>query len=374
MKVKNMKKFNSIPQLFLLATVCLPGVFTLTGCGNDSEANGAVDESISATLITLAEPTIGPVEVIESSIGQITSKTSPKIGAEATGRVIRIYVDAGQTVKRGQLLAQLDTKDLELRRDAAQANVKRLEAIVNNLDRLVARNQKLVEQNFISEAMLEEAEAQFAAQSAALNSAESQLAQVNEQIKKTAIRSPVNGVVDNRKISVGDFVAMGQGVFEISTDELLQAKLNFPETLSTSLKVGQTVRLTTDTAPGQIAEGTISEILPNINVGNRALQVITEFNNPGNWRPGASVQGEVIIEARAEALLVPLRSVVLRPAGRVVYVIENGVAQQKVVQTGVRIDDKIEIIGGLDKNVQIALDGAGFLSDEAQVRVQEAIQ
>ncbi len=369
-----MKKYNSLHRLTLVATLCLPGVLITSGCGNNSEANGAVDESISATLITLAEPTVGPVEVIESSVGQITSKTSPRIAAEAMGRVIRIYVDAGQTVERGQKLAQLDTKDLELQRDAADANVKRLEAIVNNLDRLVTRNRKLVEQNFISEAMLDEAEAQLAAQSAALNSAQSQLAQVNEQIKKTAIRSPVNGIVENRKISVGDFVAMGQGVFEISTDELLQARLNFPETLSTSLKTGQIVRLTTDTSPGQVAEGTISEILPNINIGNRALQVIAEFNNPGNWRPGASVQGEVVIDAREEALLVPLRSVVLRPAGRVVYVIENGLAKQKVVQTGVRVGDKIEILSGLDKNTEVALDGAGFLSHEAQVRIQESTQ
>jgi hypothetical protein len=104
---------------------------------------------------------------------------------------------------------------------------------------------------------------------------------------------------------------------------------------------------------------------------NRAFDVVVEVKNPGGWKPGASVNGAVVIEEHEQAVAVPEVSVVLRPAGKVVYVIENGKAVQHIVTTGVTQNGLVEILQGLKAGEKIAVDGAGFLTDQAAVAVKE---
>ena len=96
-----------------------------------------------------------------------------------------------------------------------------------------------------------------------------------------------------------------------------------------------------------------------------------DINNPGSWRPGASVNGTVIIAEHPGAVTVPEQSVVRRPAGEVVYVIEQGRARQRVVRTGQRKEGRIEILEGVTVGDILAVDGAGFLTDGARVQVLE---
>lgn len=104
----------------------------------------------------------------------------------------------------------------------------------------------------------------------------------------------------------------------------------------------------------------------------RAVVVIAEFTNPGGWRAGASVNGSVTLERRADAVLVPEVSVVQRPAGTVVYVVEDGKARARPVRTGIRQEGRVEILEGLDGSERVVVDGAGFLTDGAPVQVKEA--
>jgi multidrug efflux pump subunit AcrA (membrane-fusion protein) len=107
---------------------------------------------------------------------------------------------------------------------------------------------------------------------------------------------------------------------------------------------------------------------------NRSLMVIADLENPGNWRPEATVEASIVVERRPDAVVVPSRSVVSRPAGEVVYILDSAVARQQIVETGVKGDGWIEIRTGLQAGDEIVKEGAHYLSEGAPVVVQDPLQ
>jgi RND family efflux transporter MFP subunit len=128
------------------------------------------------------------------------------------------------------------------------------------------------------------------------------------------------------------------------------------------------VRLESPAAPGKTIETRIEDLKPTVNAGNRALDAIVRFEAADRaFRGGGSVNARVVIGVRRDALMVPEQSIVLRPAGKVVYVVRNQRVEQRVVETGLKQDGLQEVVKGLATGELIATDGAGFLSDGAAV-------
>jgi RND family efflux transporter MFP subunit len=153
----------------------------------------------------------------------------------------------------------------------------------------------------------------------------------------------------------------------------LRAHLLFRESAANRIRPGLKVRLESPAAPGKFVETRIDEIKPTVNAGNRALDAIVRFDSQdGGFRGGASVNARVVLSVKQDALMVPEQSVVLRPAGKVVYVVKDGRVAQRVVETGLRQDGWQEVAKGLAAGELIATDGAGFLSDGAAVMLADA--
>lgn len=350
----------------ILLTALLFGL-ALGACDKKDEAR----KGPPPTVVTVGEAKLQRIEVVESTVGQADSDSAPTIAAEVAGRVLALHVDVGQAVRAGQALAELDAQDQRIARQAAAAEVKRVEALYRNQERLVERYRKLVEENFVARTALENEEAQFAVYREQLAAAHAQLEGAERNLARTRLVSPVAGRIEQRMVSVGDFVSVGKPLFQVATARALRVHLPFPETVAPNLKTGLRARLTSPAAPGKAVEGRVSDIRPMISGESRAIDVIVDVPNPGNWRPGASVNGEVVIAAR-EALMVPEVSVVLRPAGDVVYLVENGSVAQRPVKTGIRQKGMVEITEGLKPGETIVVDGAPFLTDKAKVAVKRA--
>ena len=128
------------------------------------------------------------------------------------------------------------------------------------------------------------------------------------------------------------------------------------------------MRLKTPTSTETI-ETVIRELKPLVAEGNRTIDVIADVNNAKGWQPGATVTGEVTLSTLPAAMMIPEQSLVLRPAGEVVYVVRENIAHQAIVKTGLRQHGFIEITSGLKPNDLIVVDGAGFLTDKAPVKI-----
>lgn len=347
----------------------IPALFAallLAGCGKTEEAKRGPPPA----LVTVAQAQLRSMQVGEEVVGAVDPTTVPTVSAEVPGRVLQVLADVGDPVKAGQVLAILDDQDISNSERAARSEVKRLEALAANQQRLTERYRELVKKNFISPLKMDETESQLTAQREQLAGAEAQLANASRRLAKTRIVAPISGRVEQRMVSKGDYVDIGKPVFQLAAVENLRVRLPFPETLVNRIRPGLTIILTTPTAPDKAVRGRVEEIRPLIGASNRAFEAVVGIANPGDWKPGASVNGRVIIEEHPNAVVVPETSVVLRPAGKVVYVIKDRQALQRVVQTGVKQDGHIEILSGLAAGETIAVDGAGFLTDKAPVNVQ----
>ncbi len=349
------------------AVAVLLCVSTLAACGKKEQPLAKPP----VILITATVVGTSAMETLEVSVGQIESMDEPVLAAEVAGRVLAVKVEVGASVRKGQPLVELDSQDYRLRQDSAQAEIGRLAALIEQQKRLVGRYETLAKNDFFAKNAVEDARAQLSALQSQRTAAVARDAEARHNLRRVSIAAPLDAAVAARMVDVGDYVAVGMPVVRLSTDQMLRVTLPYPESLAEVLRPGQPVRLRSPSAPELVVDARITDIRPTVGMTNRALQVLVDLPNPGGWKPGSSIDGEVILGRREQAVVLPETAVVLRPSGSTVYVIEADKARAVTVQTGIYHDGKVEILSGLSAGATVALDGAGFLSDGAPVRVQE---
>ena len=324
-----------------------------------------------ATLITVTQAKAGAMEITEETLGTLEAVVDPKIGAEVAGKVVQVLADAGKAVQKGELLAVIDDTDFALQNRADEAERKRAEALLGQQERVVERQQQLAQKGFISQNAADDARAQRDALREQLAAARARGDMSRRSQGKARVVAPFDGVIETQVASVGDYVKVGDPLFQLVSSRRLRAHLPFPESAAARLKKGQAVILTSPQQPGREIRGVVSEIKPSVSESGRALDAIVDIDNTEGFRPGGTVNAAVVIASREDAVQVPEQSVVLRPAGKVVYAVADGKAVQHVVEVGAKRAGMVEILKGLPAGTTVALDGAGFLTHNAAVAVKE---
>ena len=340
----------------------------LNGCGANNDENTEGKSDARATLVTVSPIQNQAIEVRQSAIGSLEGLVDPTLAAEMAARVIKVHVSTGQKVTKGQLIATLDATDYRMQRNEAQAEISRIQALLKNQTKTVARNQALVDKKFISQNAVDNDMAQEDVLKQQLAAAKARVASINHNSSKSKVTAPVSGIVEDKFVDTGDYLRVGDPIVQIVSKQILRAHLPFPEQIGAQLKPGLTVRLNTPTSNREI-ETVIRELKPLITEGNRTIDVIADINNVEGWQPGATVTGVVVLGELPAAMMIPEQSLVLRPAGEVVYVVRDNIAYQAVVKTGLRQNGLIEILSGLKINDVVVVDGAGFLTDKAPVKI-----
>jgi RND family efflux transporter MFP subunit len=206
-----------------------------------------------------------------------------------------------------------------------------------------------------------------------LNTAKARREATGRSVTKTRVVAPIDGEIETQIIAAGDYVKLGDPLFKLVGVQDLRAHLLLPEAAATRIRPGLKVVLSPPAAPERTIETAIGEIKPTVGANNRALDAIVKFRGDGNlFRGGGTVNARIITQARENALMVPEQSVVLRPAGKVLYVVKEGAVEQRVVETGLRQDGFQEITKGVTAGETVAVDGAGFLTQGAAVALPKA--
>jgi RND family efflux transporter MFP subunit len=340
----------------------------VAGC-SDSKSDAKKAAGPPPTPVTAATTEVRAIELTEDTVGSLEHFIDPKVGAEVAGRVVSVAGFVGKKVKRGDRLAEIDPVDLEIQNRADTAEVARLETLVANQERIVANQQKLVEKAYISQNAVDDSIAQRNALAEQLKSARARLDANRNALRKTKVVAPIDGEVEVQIVAAGDYVKVGDPLFQLVGTSRVHAHLPFPESAGPRLRIGQPVRITSPLVPGVVVQAKIDEIRPSITATTRALDVIVKFESDGKFRGGGTVNAQVVTGRKDAAVVVPEQSVVLRPAGKVVYLIADGKAVQRIVETGIRKDGLTEIVSGLSGGETVAADGAGFLTNNTAVAV-----
>jgi RND family efflux transporter MFP subunit len=361
--------------IFGLSVVVLAaavGAYFFAGDGRAARRDtGKAGKGPQAVLITAATVQPRTLEIYEEVVGTIENVIDPTVGAEVAGRVTRVAGFTGKKVTKGELIAEIDAADFAIQQRADQAEIGRLESLLEQQERVVERNKKLVGQGFISQNVVDDAVAQRNALRQQLSAARARADQTGRSLTKSRVLAPVDGEIETQIVAVGDYVKVGDPLFKLVGMQELRVHLLMPEAAATRIKPGLKVVLSPPAAPERTLEARIDEIKPTLGVNNRALDAIVKIRGDGGlFRGGGTVNARIVTSALDGALMVPEQSVVLRPAGKVVYAIENGVARQRVVETGMRQDGLQQVVKGVNAGEMVAADGAGFLTDGAAVTVR----
>ncbi|MCU7833501.1 MAG: efflux RND transporter periplasmic adaptor subunit, partial [gamma proteobacterium symbiont of Lucinoma myriamae] len=281
----------------------------------------------------------------------------------------------------GELLAILDDRLLEILQAQEKSEIKRIQILIENKKITLNRRTKLAKTKSISQDSVDETQTElssFLAQETLLNN---KLAAIQYKLDKTKIKSPINSTVVKRYISKGDYIKEDEHLFKLVSLSRLRIRLPVPENKVPSLSVGQSVLLSTPSS-SQKTQAKISRLLPLINQKNKAIEIIIDIDNPGDWRPGATVLANIFLEHFNNALLLPQQSIVKRPSGDVVYVYDglSKTVKQRIIKTGNSItlenvtsetnpqtQSLIQIISGVKTSDQVVVNGASYLTDNAKV-------
>lgn len=327
------------------------------GCKGKQAAGGFTPPPTPVEAATVAR---GAVADRFTTVGSLEAGESVDIAAEIDGVVKALPFPEGGQVAAGALIARLD--DVQL---AAEA--QRAEALRDQSRAMFERVRAVVDQGAGAPQDLDDA-------TAALKVAEANLDLAKARLAKTRVSAPFAGTTGIRRVSPGAFVRAGTVLTDIAQIDRLRLTFSVPERLLGKLAVGAPVRVETTAHAGQVLEGKIAIIEPQLDEQSRSARVVAHVDNPGRLlRPGMSASVALVLDERAEALTVPSPAVFITAGQTYVYVITpDGVVARTPVQLGTRTADAVEVLSGLADGQKVVTAGHQKLYDGAKVAPVDA--
>ncbi len=306
-------------------------------------------------MVETATATVNPVEDRFETVGTLEADEAVTIVSEIGGTVVAIPFTEGGRVERGDLIAQLDDRELK-------ADLDRALAVRDQARLTYDRTKTIVEQSAGSKQSLDEA-------GAALKVAAANVASAQARFEKTRITAPFAGAVGARRISPGAYVQPGTAITDLAHLDNLRVNFSAPERFLAQLKRGSQVTVSTTAYPGHELTGTIVVLEPQIDARTRSVGVVARMaNSEGRLRPGMSADVAAVLRERPAALTIPSEAVVVDQNQPIVYVIKpDSTVARTVVRLGARMKDAVEVLEGLKEGDRIVRAGHQKVFEGAKV-------
>jgi RND family efflux transporter MFP subunit len=418
-----MRSLGNLKSMVLILLLVAVGAFIASCVG--SKANSRSEETPANAQPVVVEVTTAAAIKRDlprffEATGSLAGDQQTDVAPQTSGKVVAVGVDIGSQVRRGQMLVRLDDAELKLRVDQAAAQVEQAKAAVRQAEEKIGlrpgqafdpnrvaevaaarvaldlaernfkRAEKLVESGDVSRSFFDEARSRrdqlkeqydvavaqarqnFAGVDVArtnVANAQAQLALARKNLSYAVIPAPIDGYVAERTADLGEYVSPQQKVVTIVRTNPLRIRIDIPEQAIQEVRVGQSVSITTSAWPDRNFSGRVARIAPNVSAASRTMTVEAEIeNSSGALKPGQFATVRILQERAEPAVLVPARAVATEAGVSRVYVIKNGHADQRLVQTGQTEGDLIEIKTGLAADEQVATGNLEQLSDGIAVK------
>lgn len=254
----------------------------------------------------------GDISVIVTATGTLQAVTTVQVGSQVSGTIAKLFADFNSVVKKGQVIAIIDTTFLQTQVEDAEANLQRTTAQVNQTKRELSRMEELFKKNLVSQADLDAAKTNYESAIAQRKSAQAALNRARINLKYATIRAPIDGVVISRNVDVGQTVAASLAaptLFVIANDlTKMQVQANIDEADIGKIQVGQDVKFTVDAYPEQQFRGKVAQVRLQPNVIQNVVNyiVIVEVPNPDlKLMPGMTATITVLVDKRDNVLKLP---------------------------------------------------------------------
>ena len=322
----------------------------------DSDTSDDEEEEAPAIPVETAVASRGDVYATYSGTAAVEAFADATVVAKVGGEVREIFVEEGDDVNTGQLLARLDGDRLRLEQKQTEANLRKLQ-------RDHQRNVDLRDRGLISDGDFEKIQYDMEALEAT-----NKLAIL--QLSYSEIRSPINGVISERFIKIGNMMEIDGQTFTVTSLEPLISYLHVPEREYRKIAAGQNAAMIVDALGGAIFPGKVARISPVVDPATGTFKITIEVKDETRrLKPGMFARIAVVHDMHANVLQVP-RSALIDEVGTVsVFVVEDDVAIRRVVETGFSNEGRVEINSGITETDNFVIVGQAGLKDGTKVIV-----
>lgn len=313
----------------------------------------------TAVPVEIARVTVGPIDAAYRGTATLEAQDEAVVMAKTVGVIEQVLVEEGQRVRKGQVLARLETERLRL--EAARAKAEADKAREN-----FERNTRIYEKNLISKELYDQSRFALDAARAAY-----ELAQLT--LYESEIRAPFDGVVSARYIKLGNAIQPNTAAFKVTQMDTLHAHIYVPERDIRKLAPRQTATMALDAWPDKLFTGSILRVNPVVDASTGTVKV-TVAMAPGQpeLKPGMFGRIEILYDRRDAAVLVPKDAVLTEDAAQSVFVVAGGKAQRRSIKVGYSDSRHYEVLEGLKSGDEVVTTGQANLKDDARVHVVNA--
>jgi RND family efflux transporter MFP subunit len=335
--------------------------------------------------------------------GTLAAYDQATVSAKVPGRLKSIAVDLGSVVKQGQTIAQLEQQDYQLRLQQAEAGlaqararlglppegnddridpvktgtVRQAQALLDDAKLKLQRAENLVQRGVLARAQLEGADAEYKValsryqdaveeirnRQALVVQRRSELEIAKQQLADSSIYAPFDGVVQEKRASIGEYLAAGTPIVNVVRMDPLRLRAEVPERESRNVRVNLAVRVTLE-GDANVYNGKIARISPTITAQNRVLIVEAEVHNNGQLRPGSYARAEIVSDDNNSAVAVPVNAIVSFAGIDKVILVQDGKALEKPVTLGRRTAEWAEVLSGVKTGDPVVIDPGNLQSGQ----------
>ena len=337
---------------FLTCAGALAAALIVTGCHQAGEPAPAA--KLPAAAVRVQPVQTKTYQATEDVVGTVRARLRASIEAKVSGRIEKMPVTAGQAVKKGELLAQLEVREVQARLAQAKAvreqtarDRQRLEALLQQKAATQQEYDAVLARSQVSEASLQEAQS---------------------MLDYATITAPFGGVITRKLAEVGDLASPGRALLELEDPSSLRLEADVPEALIGRIQSNGKLPVRAASLTNEIL-GTVSEVAPIADPNSRTFRVKLELPAGAGLRAGQF--GRVVVPVgQSSNLRIPATALVRRGQMEIVFVIAQKQAQMRLVKTGRRLGEEIEILSGLEAGEPIATEGAAALIDGQPVEIK----
>ena len=376
----------------LLFLLLIPSLLVLNCGGDDDASSGRPDFSrfsgFSANRSTSVETFTLELSTIADQIrsyGTVKAQDLVSVSPQVSNRLTKIYVDLGDKVKRGELMAKIYDKTFRDQLNQAEAQLAQSLIALRRDSAQFERQRQLLDRELVSESDYEIAMATYRNSIAQVESARASLTQAQENFNFTEVRAPVSGVVVSRSLEEGDLAPSGQTLFELASDSGYETRIFLPVQDWQSVRIGQNVELRVSNEASVSASGVVSRKSPQLDPTTGLGEVVITLTQIGSSiYSGVLAENLINIQTKDNAIVIP-RSALVEVVETVVNPESNtielersysvfvskgdSVAERRTLELGIEQGDRIEVLSGLQPGDHIIITGQQGLEDNGRISV-----
>jgi membrane fusion protein, multidrug efflux system len=361
---------KNVTHYALVCMLTIASVVLAGGCkNNNSQVSGNKQQDAKVFPVEVTRAAYENVQHTLEAVGSFFPEDEVKVGAEVEGTIKKLSVDEGAIVKKGDLLLEIDDEKFRLEVEESEAMLTEGLRKLENARATLNRMTRLYKEGVIGEQNYDDTKTQTLLIEANVENIKARLNRFKKSLKDTRVMAPIDGVVSERKVSVGEYVKVGAELFKIVDSNPLKLAFTIPENSAGEIKIGQSVQVQPRAFADKTFQGKIYFINPKVDIETRTVEVKAWVDNPEYaLKPGFYVNVKTLLEER-KSMVLPESSVLVREGKSLVMSVVNNAIQYKQVTPGVRFDGKVEILDGITVEDKVVLSGRSEIYEGTRVEI-----